>query len=562
MSENQSTAGMIHIGKNGPGECRARVRKCQYIEDGHYNTMAEAEVVYRKQQEEEENRTKEEAGGNFGRLKEEDGAEETPAPEPKETPEIKKKTLPDVPKKESVRYSFLKDFKKQDEQFETDFEGFPKRFFNSDLRGKLVNPSLDVNETVKIIEDEGYTSGVAYKFYRRIANRKLAARLLHSVSSPADNQISDEDVETLLSKVEGAKSIRKIDDGDRLLDVVNKGAQRGWVMEFDVVEPVTGPSTRYMVITDKPAGRGNAFRLTRPIGGIPRSKQVTLSDIRSLAGAARLQRKTGEENMLVTLGSESVQQHNSPSNYQALKALQTLEDAQLEGQNFLANRKYVKDNSGKIATAFDDKKHADKTRQEMMKSTTLAAANGGDFRKVEIDNDVDPEEYKNFEKAYHEISDKLPKTMKEKMPELRIRKLGKHGSANTTVNGLFNPARNTVVMDVRTSEAFIHEMGHHYDLVAQNNASVSAEFKEISRGYSAGLKETDPKRRQYLNTPTEVFARLTERYAHERLGIDNRLLNPDKFTNDDYTAFDNTPGLKEKGFALLDKLFADEEKKS
>ncbi|GAA4837999.1 hypothetical protein [Garicola koreensis] len=163
---------------------------------------------------------------------------------------------------------------------------------------------------------------------------------------------------------------------------------------------------------------------------------------------------------------------------------------QLEGRNFLAQKKYIREQNATIASAFDDKKNPDKARQDMMASTSLSTANGGHFSKVEIDNDVDPDEYADFENAIHDAESKLPPIPADRRPDLRIRKLGKHNA-----NGVYNPARNTVAVDVRTSEAYIHEMGHYYDLTAKGNASLSEDFKDISRSYSSAVEESDPKRR-------------------------------------------------------------------
>lgn len=100
----------------------------------------------------------------------------------------------------------------------------------------------------------------------------------------------------------------------------------------------------------------------------------------------------------------SVQRSNFQKS-QSIDALQNLENAQLEGRNFIAQKKYVKEHSGSVATAYEDKKHPDKVRQDMMKNTRLNKY----FRKVEIDNDVDPAEFAQFEKDYEEVMGILPK---------------------------------------------------------------------------------------------------------------------------------------------------------
>lgn len=471
-----------------------------------------------------------------------------------------------------VQYSFLAEFEARQEQFDLDFEGYPKRFFTSNLRGSIrkyrgiqlwqegrysvredyIDPGVELDDyTERLSSDED-----AHLQLRYFHHRTVAGRLFKSAASTSDNAMSDEDAEAMLHRLPDVDSVERINPDSSLLRGLSKKAQRGWIVETQGQEG----HTAVLAITDGPDRdfRQAAFRRSPP--PLKSGQVFTQTDLRSLAGNERIQRKTGYD-LLTSLshtdGSKDLEAINTGSKIEVLQAVAAMEDSQTEGRNFLAQKKHVRESTGRVATVWTDKKSPDQTHRQMMETTSLAASNGGDFRSVEIDNDVDPDMYADFESAYNEIAHRLPRLSAARRPEIRIRKLGKHGSATSEVNGLFNPARNAVAVDVSTSESFIHEMGHHYDLVAKNNASLSADFKSVTRAYSRSLDEDDVSHREYLTTPTEVMARGFERYAVERLGVRNRLVNPSKFDRSDYEPF-NDPQLKDETFAFFDKLFADD----
>lgn len=555
----------IHIGKNGPAYCRATQRRCRYGgADTHYDSLEEAQAAV------EERERERQGGSSFGGGSvEENGVEGDGAGDAVDgegTGDGVDEVEPEEPQArrgEEVEYSFLKKFRKQEQQFNVDFDGVPKRFFSTNLRDKFLPEFIDTDDLVKRTEQHAageLEPGAIPPPPRRA--RAFSYKMMQAISSPADNKMSDEDAEEMLSRVPGVKSVRPV-ESDLLKNTMGKGTQRGWILEMEQEKKSTGEMVpSYVLVGDKQQSAEKTYYLKRKVDDIAAFRQVSQMDLRSVAGAERIQRRNGEEHLVKVFGEERVGGSQPESRVASARTLRTLEDAQLEGQNFLANRKYVKEHSGKVATAFDDKKNPSKTHEALMDSTALAMKNGGGFRKVEVDNDVAVEEYEDFERAYNEVKDKLPASVFGKEPELRIRKLGKHGSASSQVNGLFNPARNSVVVDVRTSEAFIHEMGHHFDLVMKDNASLSDDFKSITRDYMSALDEPDENRKKYLGTPTEIFARLTERFFHEEKGVDNRLVNPSKFGRNDYAPFDDHPGLKERGFALLEKLLFEEEKKA
>jgi len=515
---------MFHVNDKGDAKpCRAKQpANCRYYkgEDDtrHYETVAEATEATEK------------------RLQEEYG----------ET----------APKKE-IRYSFVKEFRKQEQQFNEDFEGIPNRFFNADLRGKYVHP--DADEIDMTIGNR-----------RRMDTHRLSVRMMTALSAPSDNGMNDEEVHKLLTE-QGFENIEEVKKASSF----DKNAQRGWKAKLE---------DKDIVIIDSNVGTTiNGYSFRYGTEDFERGKLWTKVDLRKIAGNSRAEKKTGVNLLKTIIRTESTKQAEAAyaqnienmekelnnnteipeevrqelinnlkkSEYkrgQIVKTLVGLEDSQLEGKNFIAQKKYIKENSGKVAGVFDSKKNTDDVRKDMMKNSSLNKY----FSHVELDNDVDPAELRDFEKAYEEIKDKLPPIPKGKEPGIFIKKLGKHRAS-----GLFSFSNN-IAVDVTHSGSFIHEFGHYTDLVAKNNASLGKDFRIIKEEYVKNLKipNGEPESRQeYLSTNTEVYARFFECYADERLGINNRLLDKDNHNNYDYDPIKKNPELKEKAFDLFDKMF-------
>lgn len=470
----------------------------------------------------------------------------------------------DAPSDQPVKYSFLADFEAREEQFNADFDGVPNRFFTANLRGDVptrlgrpmwqpgskeaahahVSPDLDLHEFVdRMDNDDDANTHLAY-----FHHRDFAKRLCNSASEPSENKISDEEAQQLLESMPGAVAVER--GSDRLTRMLRGKATRSWAVTLRDEDGKTGR----MVVSD-----GGTTELQHSsVNGISPEpldhyEHFTRADLRMVAGSERIRRKTGH-NLLVPLTTDRGKRWSDPESAEqkltVLSALRDTEDAQDEGQKFLSQRQYLRNQGGRIATAFDDKKNPDKTRQQMMDQTSLTSSNGGPFTKVEIDNDVDPESFDDFERAYREVAEKLPSVPGDRAPELRIRKLGKHRT-----NGVYSAGRNAVAVDVHTSEAFVHEMGHYYDLTVQNNASLSSDFADISKQYRRSLKVNDARDREYYNTPTEQLTRGFEVYAVERLGINNRLVTPEKFDRPDYAPYTADEDLKEQTFSFFDRLF-------
>lgn len=269
---------------------------------------------------------------------------------------------------------------------------------------------------------------------------------------------------------------------------------------------------------------------------------------RDVVGIARLRHlvDTGDDNS-VFLGYKS--SHYGTYGKEAYPYIQRLKEEQQKGSNYLSTRRYLKESQTKIATAFEDKKHPDEEHLKMAKESPLRES----FAYIEVDNDVDRAQWEDFEKSVQETLPRLPKIPGDRKPTLRVRYLGKHRAS-----GLYNLGYNTIAIDVRDSSSFIHEYGHYFDMAVSSNASLRDEFHEIATSYQQRLQVPEDATatfgRSYYSTPTEIFARGFEMYAHERLGIRNRLVDPGRFKNFDYDAFDEDN--KKKIFDLFDRMLS------
>lgn len=458
-----------------------------------------------------------------------------------------------------IQYSFLDEFKELEDEFNSSFSGVPKRFFTTDIRGKNLYylpddmdaslhdfeewmnidlPSCETPEDIRRLLsdkiDHDYGSRGFIRFMVLGSNNcDLYGRITTAMSSPKDETISDEDIMAMMENM-GFDNVCAID-----------GAKGGWERSFH-------GSMNGQDFCIKQGGKRLApFTRRRWRRHVPEfeSDVFICLDVRNLVGAERLRHKTGR-NVFDQLTDTSGNKFSSSMS--ALHTLVDVENAQIEGQNFLAQKKHVTEHSGKIATAWMDKKNPDKTHQRLMDTHHL----GHSFRKVEIDNDVDPKEFYDFQNAINQTVAKLPRIPGTVQPELRIRKLGKHRA-----NGIFFPHNNTVCVDVHTSEAFVHEMGHYYDFMVKNNASLSKEFRGITKRYGRGLNKSKipSGKLSYYMTPTEIFARGFEMYAHEKLGVNNRLVKPDNFTRFDYEPFSSNSEFKRDIYAFFDKTFGKEQ---
>ncbi|MDB1688349.1 LPD1 domain-containing protein [Enterococcus casseliflavus] len=212
------------------------------------------------------------------------------------------------------------------------------------------------------------------------------------------------------------------------------------------------------------------------------------------------------------------------------------------------------------ASAWQTKKNINKDTRKIMESTTLNKY----FQFVEIDNDVDLALFSQFEEEMERIHDILPKPG-EKLPELRLRKLGNHKAL-----GLYVPTKNTIAIDFRDTDdevggvgiqSFVHEYGHTLDYGVDNGRLLSMrdDFKPIVVRYRENLSLNGKgsyvaEKAGYYTAPTEVFARAFELYVNEA-GLSSIFLKSKETysTSIEYALFDQK--MREKITTFFDSVF-------
>ncbi|EPH88389.1 phage tail component protein [Enterococcus faecalis 06-MB-DW-09] len=212
------------------------------------------------------------------------------------------------------------------------------------------------------------------------------------------------------------------------------------------------------------------------------------------------------------------------------------------------------------ASAWQTKKNINKDTRKIMESTTLNKY----FQFVEIDNDVDLALFSQFEEEMERIHDILPKPG-EKLPELRLRKLGNHKAL-----GLYVPTKNTISIDFRDTDdevggvgiqSFVHEYGHTLDYGVDNGRLLSMrdDFKPIVARYRENLSLNGKgsyvaEKAGYYTAPTEVFARAFELYVSEA-GLSSIFLKSKETysTSIEYALFDQK--MREKTTTFFDSVF-------
>lgn len=214
----------------------------------------------------------------------------------------------------------------------------------------------------------------------------------------------------------------------------------------------------------------------------------------------------------------------------------------LDGFVLQNNMYYDYAHDSDVARAFEPKKNVNERTQKAMTESPLNVF----FKEVEFDNEVDLNKVKKFEKEamlfLHMYGDNINK------PTLRLRKLGKHSSANKIVKGLYYPSNNNLIIDYRKGriDSFVHEYGHYLDHnKGDEDLSLSPEFADVLSEYRSKLKL----KKDYYMIPTEVFARAYQFWISEK-NI-NSDINDFDASKAEYEPFIE---MKEKVNAYFDKI--------
>lgn len=184
------------------------------------------------------------------------------------------------------------------------------------------------------------------------------------------------------------------------------------------------------------------------------------------------------------------------------------------------------------AAAWETKKHINQSTKRLIGDSKLNQVTGG----LEIDNEVNPDDFKLFEQEVLRVLPLLPTGKCQ--PVLRLRKLG-----NYHAYGLYVPRLNNIVLDFRNEDqiaafsyagirSFIHEYGHYLDhQYNDGQLSMKKDFAPLLRNYQEKIRRVDEDyiidKLHYFMTPTEVFARLFEIYV-KSLGFQSLLIKNSK----------------------------------
>ncbi|KQY90977.1 hypothetical protein ASD24_24585 [Paenibacillus sp. Root52] len=173
------------------------------------------------------------------------------------------------------------------------------------------------------------------------------------------------------------------------------------------------------------------------------------------------------------------------------------------------------------AKSFQTKKHIKTKNLEVMSQNQFLSIYG----YVELDNDTDITKFKQLELEFNQLREYLGLTPASDH-SFRIRKLGRHQAA-----GLYYPYYKTLVIDLDSPDAFIHELGHQLDHTMIQGVAISdlSGFYAVSSLYErmvekqiSQLTDDDPFKlvwegttkynQSYYLENTEIFARSFEIY--------------------------------------------------
>lgn len=188
--------------------------------------------------------------------------------------------------------------------------------------------------------------------------------------------------------------------------------------------------------------------------------------------------------------------------------------------------------SSDYAKTYEDLKNKPDQIIEAAKTTVF----NNHFKKVEFDGDVDLSKLKSVEEDFLNFIGLFEDDQfNMKDTTLRFRKLGKYNS-----QGLYFPFYNTLVVDPRSTNSFVHEFFHMIDFNTNKKLSRSVEFLILKDAFVEKTLEqlelfdnkafkkswngnTKYNKDYYLND-AEIFARIGEIYIKRILKFTNNLI--------------------------------------
>ncbi len=182
------------------------------------------------------------------------------------------------------------------------------------------------------------------------------------------------------------------------------------------------------------------------------------------------------------------------------------------------------DDEAAYARAFETKKHINLSHQRRMKNNAFLNR----YASVELDNDVDLDEFTKLEREFRELCNKVFVPYSD--GSFRIKKLGRHRAA-----GIYFSHANATIFDLDSPDAFIHEMAHQMDFTLVKGSMLSEslafrpiidKYKEVVLNKIEQLPNDNPflvqwrgstkYNKSYYFQSTEIFARSYELYIHHK----------------------------------------------
>ena len=207
-----------------------------------------------------------------------------------------------------------------------------------------------------------------------------------------------------------------------------------------------------------------------------------------------------------------------------------------DSNNLVTELKIFSRENSDYANSYQDMKINSKEITEKAKSSRFNEY----FKKVEFDPETDLEKVKIIEQDFFNFIKLFDtKLFNLKKITLRFRKLGKYNA-----QGLFFPYYNTIVVDPRNTNSFIHEFFHMIDFTSNERLSRSKPFLKLKKHFKTEmLKQLDlldnddfkiqwngktKYNKSYYLNDAELFARIGEIYIKRILNFSNNLIKIDE----------------------------------
>lgn len=219
---------------------------------------------------------------------------------------------------------------------------------------------------------------------------------------------------------------------------------------------------------------------------------------------------------------------------------------------------------GRIATAFSDKVPVSPSVAAAARESPLHER----FGHVEYDEDIDLSKVAQMEREIRIALDALPAALAP-LESFRVRKLGKYRD-NTL--GVYSPERRAIVVDDGKAtrngysglSSFVHEYAHHLDAWSSPDGplSTSDSFRPILASYCDGFdraaagEQLNAATKDYLMTPTEVFARGFELWAAQAKGVRSSCIDEGERYRS-AIAYTSLNGVRDRLFAYYEQRFPD-----